>query len=693
MAAAQARARLFTLGFITLFLELALIRYLSGNIWNLGYFPNLVMLAAFIGLGLGFAFHRSFDEDLSTKIFAAAGPLLAVLAVLVLVLHPSMPGFGPYEGNFGGDSYSTFTPTKAVDFEGALFLVWVLGVVSIFACVAQRAAKFFQRLKPLDAYAFNIAGSCAGIAAFILMSWARWPAAAWLLVLLPFFWHAAGPESGRRRIVLLAGLLAAAGTARLNDLRLLSDPAFDGPFDVIWSPYQKIEYRVASGDIPTIYANGITHQFMLGKGYIDGNNGQGVPYPLPYARRAKHPELPPYKNVLILGAGSGNDVAAALAGGAEHVDAVEIDPVIVALGRAHHPLRPYQDPRVSSIIDDGRSFLTRTPRQYDLIIVALTDSLVKISPMSQLRLENYLYTQESLARAYSLLNPNGDILVYSCFRQPWIKTKIAWMLANATGHKAVLIYADPNMSMLLGEKRAEGPAAPSAAGVDLPSDDWPFLYLEKKGIPGVYLGAMAALALFGLGAVYAVRRRAAEHAELRKIDWRIPAAFLFMGTAFSLLETKSVIQFSLLFGTTWLNNSLVFLAVLLVVLAAVFSVRWFRAAPAWALFGLPAASCLASWAYPLGNLLAVSNPALRFVAASVMTFMPIYFANVAFSASFQDQEAAEYVLGWNLLGTMFGGIIEYFSLAVGYNALNLAVALCYAATAVLLKSSGSNGRA
>ena len=32
--------RLFLCGFLILFLELVLIRYLAGNIWNLGYFPN-----------------------------------------------------------------------------------------------------------------------------------------------------------------------------------------------------------------------------------------------------------------------------------------------------------------------------------------------------------------------------------------------------------------------------------------------------------------------------------------------------------------------------------------------------------------------------------------------------------------------------------------------------------------------------
>ena len=49
--------------------------------------------------------------------------------------------------------------------------------------------------------------------------------------------------------------------------------------------------------------------------------------------------------VLVVGAGAGNDAAAALRNGAKHVDAVEIDPVILALGKRLHPEKPYSDPR------------------------------------------------------------------------------------------------------------------------------------------------------------------------------------------------------------------------------------------------------------------------------------------------------------------------------------------------------------
>ncbi|MBI3551684.1 MAG: hypothetical protein HY077_04140 [Elusimicrobia bacterium] len=680
------RARLFVLGFLTLFLELVLIRYLAGNIWNLGYFPNLVLLAVFIGMGVGFLLHGSLGEGSSLTLFNASGAFLLLLAWFVLVLRPSMPGFSAVEGYFGGDTYSTYYSAGGSSGGLSLFILWLAGVALIFASISQRAAKIFRTLAPLDAYSWNIAGSCAGVLCFMLMSWWRLPAYAWFTVLVPCFWHAAGPESRSRRRALAASLVLCAATAAWGDRRLLAEPSFDGELRVSWSPYQKIEYIIAPGGIPTIYANGITHQFMLGREFLDGAGGRGVPYTLPYKRRAARRDVPAYKSVLVLGAGSGNDVAAALSEGVEHVDAVEIDPVIMALGREHHPLRPYSDPRVDVVVDDGRSFMTRTRRKYDLVVFALTDSLVKVSPVSQLRLENYLYTREAIARAHELLNEHGDLLAYSLYRRPWILQKMARLFAAATGTLPTAIYSSGNTIMLLGEKGSKASPAPPPGGSDLPEDDWPFLYLEHRGIPFTYAGAIVLLATAGLGAMLALRLRSRRRPELRSIPGGTMAAFLLMGLAFSLLETKSVIQFSLLFGTTWINNSLVLLAVLLLVLAANKSVSWARLLPPWGLFLLLAFSCLATTACPLSNLLAVDNAALRFLLASLMTFLPIYFANLMFSASFLGVEAAEHVLGWNLLGAMFGGMVEYLSLLTGYNALSLVVVACYSAAFLFLRA-------
>lgn len=160
-----------------------------------------------------------------------------------------------------------------------------------------------------------------------------------------------------------------------------------------------------------------------------------------------------------------------------------------------------------------------------------------------------------------------------------------------------------------------------------------------------------------------------------------------MGTAFLLLETKSVIQFSLLFGTTWLNNSLVFLAVLTLVLAANWSAARLPRSPKvlTIAFVCLVAACLLGLVFPLGNLLHVSSVFWRFILASLLTFSPIFLANLIFSVTFRDEaESAAWLFGWNLTGATLGGALEYSSMQYGYNALGVMVAVIYTAVFLLL---------
>src|SRR6185312_5358084 len=99
--------------------------------------------------------------------------------------------------------------------------------------------------------------------------------------------------------------------------------------------------------------NNIGHQHMVPVGEA------GAAYLLPHLLKRDAGQAP-FGEVMIVGAGSGNDVAAALRSGARHVDAVEIEPVLNELGRNDHPDRPYDDPRVTIHLDDGRSFVRKS---------------------------------------------------------------------------------------------------------------------------------------------------------------------------------------------------------------------------------------------------------------------------------------------------------------------------------------------
>jgi hypothetical protein len=566
-------------------------------------------------------------------------------------------------------------------------------VALIFSLISQRTAKLFTCFRPLDAYTLDILGSCAGILAFMAISALRLPAWSWMLLFSLLFPLAMPPQRIARLLSVLLGCVAVFVIYQA-DTTLPGKPDFKGPHEVTWSPYQRIDYteeidREGSPPRLRVFANGLDHQEMQ-------RTVERQEYQVPHSYR-RDQKLPPFESVLIIGAGSGNDVAVALLNGAKHVDAVEIDPVIAGIGKRFNPYGAYRDPRVTVHIDDGRAFMTNTPRKYDLIVFALTDSLVKISSLSQLRLENYLFTQQSLKRAYELLNPGGNIVFYNFYRLPFVVHKIHDILGEATGQAPTVLLQERDFVMLMGEKPlvAIERSFVAQSGVALPSDDWPFLYLEQRGIPSLYLDAIA-LVVFVIVVLMVILHRSTAKLEQHRSPGllQVKLAFVLMGVAFMLLETKSVIQFSLLFGTTWLNNSLIFLAVLLSLLAANWTVqmvgqRWLQRL--WPIFLLLIVSCLATFVYPLGNLLQLESPTVRFVAAALLTFSPIYFANIIFSQKFQEQKIAEHIYGWNLLGATLGGVTEYLSMVLGYGALAAIVALLYCLVFALLKLSQANG--
>src|SRR5260370_41357999 len=124
-----------------------------------------------------------------------------------------------------------------------------------------------------------------------------------------------------------------------------------------------------------------------------------------------------FNHALILGAGTGSDTALALANGVDSITAVEIDPTIQQLGAKLNPTRPYSDPRVHVVINDGRSFLQNTTDHFDLIIFALPDSLTLTSTNTSLRLESFLLTQDALATARTRLTTNALVVLYLYYRQ------------------------------------------------------------------------------------------------------------------------------------------------------------------------------------------------------------------------------------------------------------------------------------
>jgi SAM-dependent methyltransferase len=647
--------RLVLLSGLMLFVELALIRWTGSNIIYLSYFSNFVLLGSFLGIGIGFLRGRA-----KTNLFPYAPVALALFVALVLLLPVQVDRSGSdliYFARFGTTGLPIWITLPAV----------FLAVAAIMTMIAEGVARTFLMFPPLEAYRWDIAGSILGIVAFSALSFTWAPPVAWGIVAAILFvvllWKT---RSRALQLVALTAVIVA----------LASESGPPSPISSnSWSPYYKI--TASTGELPNssmIHVNGIPHQTVL---RIEDKRRLEPLYFTPYQRLHANS----LEDVLIVGAGSGSDIAIALANGAQHVDAVEIDPRIQQLGVERHPEQPYADARVDVHIDDARAFLERTGAKYDLILFALPDSLTLVSGQSSLRLESYLFTIQAMESAKAHLKPGGAFAMYNYYREAWLVDRLAGTLAQVYGHApcvdAVDVIGRPavltvarDTSDVTCSAGSEWLPTDAAAAATPATDDYPFLYLRERAIPGFYLLTLALI----LGASLLLVRVVS--GPIRAM--RSYVDLFFMGAAFLLLETKSVVQFALLFGTTWFVNALVFAGVLLSVLVAIEVARRWRPANPALQYGALLLAIGVAWLIPVDFLLSLEM-APRFGLAVLVWFTPIFIANLVFAERFRNVEASNVAFGANLLGAMVGGVLEYAALVTGYQTLLIMVALLYGA--------------
>jgi hypothetical protein len=242
-----------------------------------------------------------------------------------------------------------------------------------------------------------------------------------------------------------------------------------------------------------------------------------------------------------------------------------------------------------------------------------------------------------------------------------------------------IYLAGPAFSRHMPERRTahkSGELAAMLAALELPTDDWPYLYLERKEIGSFYLAIIAMiglLAVLGVAAASPEMRRALTTG--RGVDWEM---FLF-GFAFLLLETRSTTQMNLAWGATWLTSAIVFGSILAMVLSATVLVQLRRPKIQASAAGLLLA-LLASYFLPTGALLAAAVPA-RLALSALFVGGPIFFAAMCFASLFGERESAGAAFGWNLLGAVAGGLAEFLSMSLGLRAILLVALLAYLAAA------------
>ncbi len=501
--------RLFLTSAALLYTELLLIRWVPAEVIYVGFFSNFILMGSFLGIGVGILYGRATASAggrtdagarrLPVPPFAVL--LLAVVALIgtakfdVQLVSPTDIFFGLAENSTSSDAIVVLPLVVAL-------------VTVVMASLATPLGGLLVSMPPLRAYTFDILGSLAGIAAFTILSALQTPPPVWFAVLaVGLALLGLGKGLPRRALpVAMAGLSAVAMVAVVG----LSIAQLHGD---IWSPYYRISV-IRSPTWESINVNGIPHQSIA----LSTAPHAGLYYEQVYEWLPERT----FKRVLVVGAGGGTDVQYALEHGAQHVDAVEIDPAILQLGYATNPGRPYQDPRVTTYTEDGRAFLRTSNAKYDLIIFALPDSLTLVSNTSNIRLESFLFTSEAFASVEQHLAPDGVFTLYNFYREGWLVQRLAGMLHDVFPGP-ILVHPYPQLnkeaaSLAAGPGLATAARLPSVPAADIASasflqqapgpatDDWPFLYLLTPSIADYYLLALGTDP--GLGARSGVGQRA-----------------------------------------------------------------------------------------------------------------------------------------------------------------------------------------
>jgi len=568
----------------------------------------------------------------------------------------------------------------------ALLLVSVyLITAGVFVVFGQWIGHLFKTHKPLWAYSLEVFGSILGILLFAGLSW---------LGASPIVWFCIGFSlllAIIRGNILDYGIAAVCVGLALFFCQEISSSS-------IWSPYYRIQVepvtsiqdiknqRIANYTRPVAYAltvNNDYHQMVLdlspNNTEIDFFRDWRALYDLPYEKAQNLPPGP----VLIVGAGTGNDVSAALRKTDRKIVACEIDPVILKLGKDLHFERPYENPRVEVVVDDARSFFQKTGGKFAMVVFGFLDSHTPLSSFSSLRLDNFVYTMDSIKKARQILLPGGKICLTFASNEQWIHDRFVHMLGlifqnptdvyhNKEGYANGIVY----MNFKAREGSEAGiPAVPDKSLV-LPADDWPFLYLKAPGIPDHYIVFIAIALLLGCGSMLL----------LPKGQRKIHFPYFFLGAAFFLIETSNVVTLSLIYGSTWFVNVTVFTGILALVLLGNLTSHLMKTPRLEMVAGLLAVSILVAYLVPTSSLLSIENRLLQAVAAVLTYLGPVYFASLIFAGLIKDETRLYQAYGSNVLGAVAGGVGEYLSLVFGFKFL-LGIALVfYIVVYVLVKS-------
>ncbi len=670
-----------------LYLELMIIRLHSSFFQLFGFFKNISLLSCLLGLGVGYLF--GYKKLFSLKwVF----PLLTV-QILFMYLLKSTP-LGPLLQNPITEQWAMGLTNAQGFFQFFIIYSFVvlifLSNAVIFVPLGHLVSRLMQKQDKLKSYSWNLIGSISGILIFSVMSFYWTPPSLWILV--GFFIYIIFVKKN-----LINILIPSASVLLLLTIILI--PKELNKQD-IYSPYQIISLQHSNNSYtPTnvlVSNTWFQHPYDL-SGKIKYNPPPlEANYSAPYDIVSSVP-----KKVLIVGSGTGNDTAYALQMGVDKIDAVEIDPVIIDIGKDYHPQQPYQSNKVNIIQNDARNFIQHTKNKYDLIVYGLLDSHASLSGKGGIRLDSYVYTVEAFKESKKILNKNGYISLSFYLSEVELGSKIYLMLKEAFNGREPLVvsqntgnnekFRSQPYAFIIGNKIDKNFDISSSGlskanffskknnliKVDVSTDNWPFFYMPSKIWPKSYIFIIF---LIFISSFFFIQNTN----PINKKNFS-PTCF-FLGSGFMLIETKGITELALVFGSTWFVVSIVISFILIMAyFANLLIIKKIKIKVSLIYSLILLAICL-GYFYTLIDHGNINSLTQKILTPTILT-IPVFFSGLAFSKQLSIEKTVSIALSSNILGAIFGGLLEYNSMYFGFRSLYILGFIMYLAAFIFSKKN------
>jgi hypothetical protein len=689
-----------------LFLEMMLIRWISTEIRIFAYVQNVVLVVCFLGLGLG-----CFTSRQEINIRSTIYPLLFLSFIFAIPI--SRKGIGSLSECLSVMRdmpifYRTVTSSSIESILLALlglilsYIVMVL-ILDMFVPIGRILGRLLDtHPNIIEAYSINVLGSLLGTWLFVILSSLWAPPIAWCAVLALLFIYFIYESRSRFNYILLGLLLVFSLFASIDY----------NSIKTIWSPYQKLvlsktDYAQSEVGAYRINVNNVKFQEIVDfdspersfkESWREITPKNLSQYDIPVLL---HPNP---KNMLVVGSGTGNDVAGGLRNGIKLLTAVEIDPAILSIGKQYHPQKPYDSPLVEIVQDDARSFFATSSDTYDIISFGLLDSHTS-SIMTNTRLDEYVFTYESLKKAKSLLAKDGIIVLHSSAMEYFIADRIARTLRDLFQKEPVIFHVPPNSfgdggTMFVAGENPSGVLAHIKRNAKLSdliegwqnkypikfdystpisTDDWPYLYLPYPKIPLLYFAFAAIMIILFI--------RSCKHWGVSSlfVNWNQSHwHFFFLGAAFMLLEVQNISKAAVVLGSTWEVNAVIVSAVLIMILLANFITAKMKRLNVIPVYIILLTVCITLYFVDIAQFAFMPYYQKAFIVGCLTT-LPMIFSGIIFIKSFASVEEKDHALGANLFGALFGALLQTITFITGIKTLLLIVGGLYLLSFMTMK--------